>query len=205
MKSCFYRALLQFFCFFVSVVLSGCAAPKSVIVLLPEDGKSSGEVTIVNAQGSQLLNRSWQSVEIDGPQGLPTSPIVQDEPTVQGDFGEVISAMPLQPAHFLLYFKQGSTVLSPDSQLLLPVIVKAIKERHPAQLLVIGHADTMGTNKFNYQLGLLRATSVSELLASYGATPACIETSSRGDSDLLVKTADQIPEPRNRRAEVTIR
>lgn len=205
MKSTIYRNLLPFFCFFVSVLLSGCAAQKSVIVLLPEDGKVSGEVTVVNAQGSQVLSQSWHSVEIAGSHGRPASPIVLDETTVQGVFGGVMSAMPLPPAHFLLYFHQGTTELRPDSQLLLPAIVKAIKERHPAQLSVVGHTDTMGTAEFNYQLGLLRATSVSELLASHGATPASIETSSRGNTDLLVKTGDQTPEPRNRRADVTIR
>jgi len=206
MKSAIYRHLLPFFCLFVFVVLSGCAAPqKSVIILLPEDGKVSGEVTVVNAQGTQVLNQSWQSVEIAGAQGRPANPVVRDEAAVQGDFGTVLTTMPLPPARFLLYYKQGGTELRPDSQLLLPEIVKAIKERHPAQLIVIGHADTMGTTEFNYQLGLLRATSISELLVSQGAAPASIETSSRGNADLLVKTPDQTPEPRNRRVEITIR
>lgn len=205
MTTAIYRHLLLSLCFFLSVLLSGCAAQKSLIVLLPEDGKVSGEVTVVNAQGSQVLSRSWQSVEIAGSQGLPARPVVLDETTVQGVFGGVMSAMPLPPVHFLLYYKQGTTELRPDSQILLPAIVKAIKERHPAQLSVVGHTDTMGTAEFNYQLGLRRATSVSELLASHGAAPASIETSSRGNTDLLVKTPDQTPEPRNRRAEVTIR
>ena len=205
MKGAFYRHMVPFFCFFVTVLLSGCAAQKSVIILLPEDGEVSGEVTVVNAQGSQVMSRSWQSVEIAGSQGRPARPIVLDEATVQGVFGGVMSEMPLPPVHYLLYFKQGTTGLLPDSQLLLPAIAKAIKDRHPAQLTVVGHTDTMGTDEFNYQLGLLRATSISEQLASQGAAPASIETSSRGNTDLFVKTPDQTPEQRNRRAEVAIR
>lgn len=205
MKSCYYRHFLPFFLLFISILLSGCAAQKSVIVLLPEDGKTSGEVTVVNAQGSQVLSQAWQSVEIAGTHGQPTPPIEVNEPTVQNIFGDILTAMPLQPIQFLLYFNQGSTELRPDSQLILPAIVKAIKERHPAQLSVIGHTDTMGTDKFNYQLGLLRASSIVELLASQGAAPESIETSSRGNTNLLVKTAGQTPEPRNRRAEITIR
>jgi outer membrane protein OmpA-like peptidoglycan-associated protein len=205
MTAAIFRHLLLTLCFIVSVLLSGCAAQKSIIVLLPENGKVSGEVTIVNAQGSQLLSQSWQSVEIEGSQGRPARPVVLDETTVQGAFGGVMSAMPLPPVHYLLYFKQGTTELLPDSQLLLPAIVKAIKERHPAQLSVVGHTDAMGLVEYNYQLGLLRAASVSELLASQGAKPTSIEISSRGKTNLLVKTPDQTPEPRNRRAEVTIR
>jgi peptidoglycan-associated lipoprotein len=204
MTTSIYRHLLPSLIFIVTVLLSGCAAQKSVIVLLPEDGKVSGEITVVNAQGSQVLSRSWQSVEIAGSQGRPARPVVLDEPAVQGVFGGVMSAMPLPPVHYLLYFKLASAELLPDSHLLLPVIAKAIKDRHPAQLSVVGHTDTMGTAEYNYQLGLLRARSVPELLASHGAAPASVETSTRGSSDLLVKTPDQTLEPRNRRTEVTV-
>lgn len=205
MTTAIYRHLLLSLIFIVTVLLSGCAAQKSIIVLLPEDGKVSGEITVVNAQGSQVLSRSWQSVEIAGSQGRPARPVVLDESTVQGVFGGVMSAMPLPPVHYLLYFKLDSAELLPDSHLLLPVIAKAIKDRHPAQLSVVGHTDTMGTAGYNYQLGLLRARSVPELLASHDAAPASVETSTRGSSDLLVKTPDQTLEPRNRRAEVTVR
>jgi len=205
MKSSIHRHLLPSFYFFVSVLLSGCATQSSIIVLLPEDGKVSGEVTVVNAQGSQLLSQSWQSVEIAGSQGRPASPIVLDETAVQGVFGGVLTAMPLPPVHFLLYFKLDSNELMPQSKLILPEIARAIKERHPAQLSVIGHTDTVDSAEYNYQLGLLRAVAVPELLAAHGAAPASIEISSRGKSDLLVKTPDQTLEPRNRRAEVTIR
>jgi peptidoglycan-associated lipoprotein len=205
MKSAHYRRLVLSLCFFVSVLLSGCAAQKSIIVLLPEDGKVSGEVTVVNDQGSQVLNQSWQSVEIEGAQGRPSRPVVLDKTTVQGVFGGVLAAMPLPPVHYMLYFKLGSVELLPDSQLLLPAIDKAIKERHPAQLSVVGHTDTVESAEYNYQLGLLRARAITELLAAHGATPTSIETSSRGKTDLLVKTPDQTLEPRNRRAEVTIR
>lgn len=210
MKSSNYHRLLPFFCLLVCILLSGCAAqksvaPKSIIILLPDNGNVSGEVMVESAQGSQLLNQSWQSVEIAGSQGQPASPVVLDKAAVEGEFGAVMSAMPLPPVRYQLYFKQGTTELRPDSELLLPEIAKAVKERHPAQLSVVGHTDTMGTADFNYQLGLLRATSIAGLLASQGSVPASIETASHGKSDLLIKTPDQTPEPRNRRVEVTIR
>ena len=204
MKSAIYRHLLPSLCLFVSIILSGCAAQKSVIVLLPEDGKVSGEVTVMNTHGSQVLSRSWQSVEIAGSQERPARPVLLDETTVQGVFGGVISAMPLPPVHYLLYFKLDSAELLPDSQHLLPAIAKTIKERYPAQLSVVGHTDTVESAEYNHQLGLLRARAVSELLASHDA-PVSTEISSRGKTDLLVKTPDHTLEPRNRRVEVTIR
>jgi outer membrane protein OmpA-like peptidoglycan-associated protein len=198
------RHLLLSLCFFVSVLLSGCAARKSVIVLLPEDGKVSGQVTVVNAQGSQLLSRSWQSVEIAGTQKRPEGPVVREQATLQGEFGAVMSALPLPPVHYLLYFKLDSAELLPSSRRLLPEIARVIKERHPAQLSVVGHTDTVESAEYNYQLGLLRARTVYLLLASHGTVPASVDISSRGKTDLLVKTPDQTLEPRNRRAVVTI-
>jgi outer membrane protein OmpA-like peptidoglycan-associated protein len=205
MKSTIHRNLLPFFWFFVIVLLSGCSAEKSLIILLPEDGKVSGEVTVVNSQGSQVLSQSWQSVEIAGSHDRPARPVVMDEKTVQDDFGRVMSAMPLPPVHYLLYFKLDSAELMPDSQLLLPEILKAVNARQPAELSVVGHTDTTGSVEYNYRLGLLRAKAVPDQLIALGAAPAIIETVSRGKSDLLVETGDQIPEPRNRRTEVTIR
>lgn len=199
-----YRKLLQSVCFLAGILLSGCAAPKSVIVLLPEDGRV-GEVTVANPQGSQVLNQSRQAVEIAGARGRPASPTVLDRATVRELFGEVLSTLPLQPVRYRLYFKLGSAELLPDSERLLPVIAQAVKERKPAQLSVVGHTDTMGSADYNHRLGLLRARAVPELLGSQGAAPAGIEISSRGEGDLLVKTADQTPEPLNRRAEVTVR
>jgi hypothetical protein len=199
------RCLLPFVCLFACVLLSGCAAQKSVIVLLPEDGRIPSEVTVVNAQGTQLLNRPWQSVEIAGPHGRPESPIVLDKTAVEGDFGAVLAGLPLPPAHYVVFFKLNSAEILPDSQPLLPVIAKDINDRHPAQLSVVGHTDTVDSAEYNYRLGLLRARAVIKLLASYGAAPANIEISSRGKSDLLIKTPDQTLEPRNRRVEITIR
>jgi len=204
MNSAPLRRLLPYLCLCATLLLSGCAPQKSVIVLLPEDGQVSGQVTVSNAQGSQLLNRSWQSVEIGKSRG-PESPVLLDQATVQGTFGAVLSALPLPPVQYLLYFKLDSAELLPDSQLLLPEIAKAIKERQPAQLSVVGHTDTTGSAEHNYQLGLLRARAVPELLSAQGAVAASVEILSRGKTEPRVKTPDQTPEPRNRRAEVNVR
>jgi len=189
--------------FIVSVLISGCAGEKSRIVLLP--GDHPGEVTVTNAQGSQVLNHSWQSVEIAGPHGRPESPVELDKTAVQDDFSEVLSAMPSSPVHYMIFFKLDSIEIMPESRLLLPEIAKTINNRHPAQLSIVGHTDTVDSVEYNYRLGLLRARTVAKLLTALGAAPVSVEITSRGKTDLLVKTPDQTLEPRNRRAEVTIR
>ncbi len=198
------RRLQHFFCFIVLLFLTGCAGQKSLVVLLPEAGKPTGEVTVETPGGSQVLSHPWQAVEISGGNVQPAAPVM-DEKAIKEVFAEVVATMPTPPVRYTLYFRQNTALLTKDSQLLLPEIIRAINKRHPAQLSVIGHTDTMGTEEYNYQLGLLRANTVANQLKSLGAAPAIIEASSHGKTDLIVKTGDQVAEQRNRRVEVTIR
>ena len=191
-------------CLFLTIMLSGCCGPKSYVVLLPKDGQVSGEVTVTNAQGSQMLNRSWQKTEIAGADSPPGAPVQADEKAAQAEFSKVLAALPAPAIHFLLYFRLDSTELMPDSRLLLPEIVKSVQQRRPARLSITGYTDSAGTEAYNYQLGRLRAEAVLAQLKSLGADPVLVDTDSRGKSELLVKTPDQSLEPRNRRAEVTI-
>jgi flagellar motor protein MotB len=52
---------------------------------------------------------------------------------------------------------------------------------------------------------LKRATMVRDLLIAAGVEASRIEVSSLGETDLLVSSADDAPEPRNRRVDITIR
>ncbi len=192
-------------CLFLVVMVSGCSGPKSYVILLPKDGQVSGEVTVTNAHGSQVLNRSWQKTEIAGADSRPSTPVQVDEKATQADFSTVLAALPAPSMHFLLYFRLNSTELLPDSRNLLPEIVKCLQQRRPARLSITGHTDSVGSEAYNYQLGLLRAEAVLAKLKSLGADPVQADTVSKGKSEPLVITPDQSLEPRNRRAEVTVR
>ena len=207
MRSINCRRLCPSLCLLVAVALSGCAAPKkSMIVLLPDDHNVSGEVTGSTARGSQVLNQPFQAVEIAGSQARPSEPVLLKGEAVREAFASVLCAMPAPPMHYRLYFEFACSKLLPESQLQLSEIATLIEKRAPAELSVVGHADTLGSSEFNQKLGLMRATAVAELLAEQaGAATVNIEAYSRGENDLLVKTPDETAEPRNRRVEVTIR
>ena len=57
----------------------------------------------------------------------------------------------------------------------------------------------------NVELGLRRATTIRGRLIEAGVASSMIEVSSHGEADLLIKTADDVAEPRNRRVEITVR
>jgi outer membrane protein OmpA-like peptidoglycan-associated protein len=189
-----------------SLVLAGCAArQKSIVVLLPEEGSTSAAVKVTNQRGSQVLSLPYQATEIAGPTKAPGALVTLDQTTVERLFGEALSAMPSVPVRFDLYFESDSTDLTAESSALLPQILAAIAERRPAAVGVVGHTDTVGPADGNYRLSLERAQAVAALLTSLGVVPASLDTDSHGEADPRVPTGDEVPEPRNRRVEVTVR
>ena len=72
-------------------------------------------------------------------------------------------------------------------------------------MVVTGHTDTKGVAAANDELSLKRAGVVAQLLIDKGAPGARIESVGRGKRELLVKTDDDVDEPRNRRVEIVVR
>ena len=203
-------------------LLSGCA-PKQVrapepapdpktatlVVLLPDpDGGPTGRATASGKTptkpASVELTRPRESTLV-GLNGAPTKVAVLDEAEVKRQFGDILSALTPAPQHFTLYFRFESDELTPESKALVPDILRAVKERPVPEVVVTGHTDTTGTPVSNFELGMKRATMVRSLLADAGLDPSSIEVTSHGEAVLLVKTADDTYEPRNRRVEITIR
>ena len=52
---------------------------SSLIILLPDSlGLSSGEIEVVTAAGSVLLNKPFQATTVDVPENAPTKPVILD-------------------------------------------------------------------------------------------------------------------------------
>jgi outer membrane protein OmpA-like peptidoglycan-associated protein len=178
---------------------------RTLVVLLPDpDTGVTGRAFLSNKSGSTDLNAARESSTAT-PSSTPTAVRTMSEAEVQQVFGDALSALPPAPVHFTLYFKFESDELTDESRALLPQILTTVKERAFPEVLVVGHTDTMGTPRANIDLGLIRANSVRTILVQVGLDPATVEARSHGESDLLVKTPDETPEPRNRRVEISVR
>ena len=178
---------------------------RTLVVLLPDpDTGVTGRAFLSNKSGSTDLNAARESSTAT-PSSTPTAVRTMTEEEVQQVFGDALSALPPAPVHFTLYFKFESDELTDESRALLPQILTTVKERAFPEVLVVGHTDTMGTPRANIDLGLIRANSVRTVLVQVGLDPATVEARSHGESDLLVKTPDETPEPRNRRVEISVR
>jgi outer membrane protein OmpA-like peptidoglycan-associated protein len=177
---------------------------QSLTVLLPDsDTRSTGDAHVSNPFGSVEL-----AAERDAALATANSrPVLGrlSEADVEKIFGEALSALPPPPRQFTLFFRFESDELTDQSQALIPEILAAVKEHAVQDVVVIGHTDTMGTQQANFGLGLKRAMMVRNLLVKAGLDGSTIDVTSVGELDLLVKTPDETPEPRNRRVDIAVR
>jgi outer membrane protein OmpA-like peptidoglycan-associated protein len=200
----------------IAVVLAAGCSPKRVapptrptpptlIVLLPDpESGTTGRARVSNEFGSADLAapRAATRVTADGPPG-PVS--TMSEADVKRLFGDALAALPPASRHFTLHFRFESDALTEESTALVPEILSTVKGLSVPEVVVVGHTDTMGDPRANLALGLKRAISVRDILVKAGLAPSTIEVTSHGEADLLVKTPDNTPEPRNRRVEITVR
>lgn len=178
---------------------------RTLVVLLPDaDTAVTGRAYISNSGATADLNATRDSATSVAGQ-RPGAVTTMSEQDVQRLFGDALSALPAPAVHFTLFFKFESDELTDDSKALVPQILNSVKQRAIPEVLVVGHTDTMGTPRANIDLGMTRATSVRNLLVQAGLDPATVEVRSHGESDLLARTADETPEPRNRRVEISVR
>ena len=198
-----YRVV--FICWCSLFFLISCAGKKNLVVLLPDPEGQVGKVEVSNKGGTQLLTEPRHATEIKSMDRSPTPPFLMKQEEILKIFGEALSAQPELPLRFLLYFQRGTTELTAESQRQISEILAAIEARKSKDISVVGHTDRVGSRETNYRLGLERVESVKELLVSKGVDPSGIEVASHGEDNPLVKTEDEVAEPRSRRIEITVR
>jgi outer membrane protein OmpA-like peptidoglycan-associated protein len=189
--------------------LGGCAAPPPTtgtrVILLPQPDGSGSAVIVTAKTGEQKLSQPYQrATALDA---AKVAPLVDSlgKQQISAEFKPLFDTRPPLPQRYTLYFQTGTTHLVPDSQALLPVAIDEALKRSGAELVIIGHTDTMGSQELNDQLSLKRADVVVNLLKDRGFPLARIEAVGRGERELAVPTRDEVPEPRNRRVEILIR
>jgi outer membrane protein OmpA-like peptidoglycan-associated protein len=181
------------------------AQPKDVLVLMPDpETGNTGHVVVSNNSAKVDLDEAREATRVS-PGQAPSAVTVMSEGEVRQLFGDVMSSLPPPPLHYTVYFRFESDVLTDESRTVFAEALQAVKDRPVPEVAVVGHTDTPGTPEGNFELGLKRAQMVRALLLEAGLEASFIEVRSHGEGDLLVPTADNVFEPRNRRVEITIR
>jgi outer membrane protein OmpA-like peptidoglycan-associated protein len=198
-----YKTIFICWCSIFSLI--SCAPKKNLIVLLPDPDGQVDKIVVENQGGTQLLTEPRHATEIKAVDIAPTAPVSMEDKEILRIFGETLSALPEPPIRLLLYFLTDTSELTAESQNQLPEVLHAIEARKSKDIGIVGHADRVGSRGYNQKLGLERAVSIKNILVSKGVDPSWIEVVSHGEDNPLIKTEDNVAEPRNRRVEVTVR
>jgi outer membrane protein OmpA-like peptidoglycan-associated protein len=187
-----------------ALLIVGCATGKTVVVLLPDPDGQVGEIEISNKDGSRNINQAGYAVTVTSG-NAPQPAVKMPEKEIKRIFAEALVAEPAPPTRYILYFFWDSIELKPDSRVTIKEIINEIEKKVSSDIEVIGHTDRSGADEFNMTLSRRRAERVQDLLVAAEIAPAAVRVAFHGEGNPLIQTADNMPEPRNRRVEVIVR
>ena len=111
------------------------------------------------------------------------------------------------PEKLMIYFEFNGAKFKPDQQ--TDNSVSAFKtwlDKYPHSILeVTGHTDLVGTEDYNYKLGLKRAQVVGAYIESRGIDPKRMVTESKGEDDPIASYLTSEGRAQNRRTEISIK
>ncbi len=112
---------------------------------------------------------------------------------------------PAPSVNFDINFQTGSAALTPQAMGALDRLGSALTSKQLAayHFKIAGHTDTVGDEATNQTLSEQRAVSVKTyLVTKFKIAATRLQTIGMGDTDLLVPTPPQTPEPQTRRVQI---
>ena len=185
----------------VCVTVAGCV-PTERIVLLPEKDGRPTAVTVKQRDRQVVLDKPYDAATLTlaEPWRYNATPA-----EIDATFGAALAAQPERATHYTLYFVEGSDELTEDSKDVFEHVFGDLASRKVPDIVVVGHTDAVGSDKFNDELARKRADAVRTALVKRGIAEADVVAIGRGKRELLVPTPDGVAEPRNRRVEIVVR
>lgn len=105
---------------------------------------------------------------------------------------------------YLVFFEWNRASLSKSGSKVVADVVDSLSGQEGYEVILNGHTDTTGLERFNLTLSKKRAETVARALEKGGIAAEAIKIFAFGESDPRVPTADGVDEPQNRRVEIFI-
>jgi outer membrane protein OmpA-like peptidoglycan-associated protein len=187
------------------LLLGACGLPRNMVVLIPDENGTVGRAIVRNDGKAAELDRPFAIVETN-PGQAPGKIAVATKEQVDKEFAVVLAATPPAPAVFRVFFANARADLDAKAHAVLDTAIAAAKASPPAEIGIVGHTDAIGySSGENLPLSQRRAASVRSALVAAGIPPAVIDIAYFGANHPLVPNKPGVPEPLNRRVEITIR
>jgi outer membrane protein OmpA-like peptidoglycan-associated protein len=143
---------------------------------------------------------------------VPSAPIVaavEPAPTLSPP-PLIVAEAPPPPApppairRFIVFFDFDRSSLTAESKQVVAVAVMTAKDTGMVRILVTGHTDTVGSQRYNQALSERRAGAVKTEMMRLGLGGTEIATLGKSFSEPLVATGPGVREPQNRRAVIDL-
>ena len=156
-------------------------------------GTAVEEQTTVTAQTTEATT---QAVAPPAPPPAPPALIVAEVPPAP--------APPPAISRYIVFFDFDKSNLSPEAEQVIGAAVNSAKNTGMARILVTGHTDTVGSQRYNQALSERRAGAVKAEMMRLGLNSSDIATVGKSFSEPLVSTGPGVREPQNRRAVIDL-
>jgi len=123
----------------------------------------------------------------------------QPEPTGAG-----AGAAAVDTTSYIVFFEWNRATLSKTGTKVINDVADSLSGETGYEVVLNGHTDTTGLEKYNLKLSKKRADAVAEALKARGVPEEAIKVFAFGESDPRVPTPDNANEPQNRRVEIFI-
>ncbi len=120
---------------------------------------------------------------------------------------DTLAAEPAMPDKLLIYFEfdKSEFVSGSDVSGFYDVSITYMNHNSEAGLLITGHTDSKGSDKYNQALGYRRAQSVMDYFEDEGIPARKITIDSKGEKEPAENNSTDEGRAKNRRASVTIK
>ena len=117
----------------------------------------------------------------------------------------VVTVVPAVVGQRKVYFNYDSSKLDENAKSILDEIAaNIIADKSNFDISIQGHADSRGSNDYNYKLSLVRAQAIKDYLTSKNIANSLISISGKGETEPVAPNNTEAGRAANRRVELTI-
>lgn len=189
-----------------ALLLTACGhLPQNLVVLIPDEDGATGRAFISNAGKMAELDNPFTLVETR-PGQPPGMVVMATKEQIDTEFASVLNGTPRAPIIFRVFFGNAQSDLDAPARAALDTTIAAAKASSYVNISVVGNTDAIGNSAGeNLPLSQRRAESARDALVAAGISADVIDISYFGANNPLVPNVPGVPEPLNRRVDITIR
>ncbi|MEJ8811996.1 OmpA family protein [Variovorax ureilyticus] len=101
-------------------------------------------------------------------------------------------------------FDVGRSVIKPNFSPILDQFAQGLRNNPNAEVRIIGHTDSTGTDAINDPLSIQRAAATRDYLVSRGVSPAAFKIDGRGSREPVADNSTPAGRAQNRRVEIYV-